>query len=228
MQSRRNATSRINRAEQVGQNIRFYTVCLNRPRTYNYYSVGNIQNALLVRNYHYRATELCVHFFKYLYKVAEAPQVDSSLWLVKNSKLGRAGKHGCYFNSFKLAARKGRIDLAVNIIPRAKTDLRKIFACLVNSDLFTCGKTDKVIHRKPLEMYRLLKCKADAAPCALGNGQAGYILPVKEYSAGRGGYNARNYFGKGGFTAAVWPCYYNKAFVYFQTYVFNYFFFAAV
>ena len=65
---------------------------------YNLISKRN--NALLVGNYHYRAAELCVHFFKYLYKVAEAPQVDSRLGLVKNSKLGRAGKHG-YLESFE-------------------------------------------------------------------------------------------------------------------------------
>ena len=46
----------------------------------------------------------------------------------KDRNLGGTGKHGGYLYTLKLTARKGSVNLAVNVIPCAKTHFGKIVA----------------------------------------------------------------------------------------------------
>ena len=100
-----------------------------------------------------------MHFFEYVYQTAKAPQVDTGFRLVKNGKFGAARQNRGDFYPFKLAARKRRVYLAVDIIARTKTYLGKIIASVGNAYISSGGYAYNIVYGNTLKPYRLLKAE---------------------------------------------------------------------
>ena len=69
-----------------------------------------------------------MHLLEHLNQVVEAPQVDSGFRLVKYGKRRVARHDGSNLDSFQLSAGEGGVNIAVDIVPCAKSHFREIIA----------------------------------------------------------------------------------------------------
>ena len=78
-------------SQQTGQDILPGAVLLDLAVGQDDDAVGDVEDALLVRNNEDGALDLLVEVLKHLDEVGEGPQVDARLGLVKDRELGTPG-----------------------------------------------------------------------------------------------------------------------------------------
>ncbi len=189
--------------EQLGQNLVLCADGADAAARDDHHLVGNVQDALLVRDDENGALLALVHLFEDLDEVLEAPEVNARLGLVEDRELGAAGVDHGDLDALELAAREGSIHLAVDIFLGAESDLGEILAGLAGGQRFARRQGDEVLDRDALEADGLLEGKADALACALGDGQVGDVLTVQNDLPLGGGDDARDDLGERGFAASV-------------------------
>lgn len=153
-----------------------------------------------------RAVDLLVQMLKHLDQIAEAPQVDARLRLVKDRQLGAPGHDHGDLDTLELSAGQRCVHLPVDVVLGTQPHLGQIAARLRHPDLLARGQGDQVLHRQALEADRLLEGKADPLLGPLGDVQPGDILPVQQDAPLSGGQDARNDLGQSGLSSAVGPC----------------------
>jgi hypothetical protein len=163
-----------------------------------------------------------VHILKDLDEIIEAPKVNSCLRLIKHRELCAAGIDHSDLNSLELTARERSVDLAVNVILSAKSDLGKIRASLGNAGLLACRKRDQILNRDALESYGLLKREADARICTFCDREIGNVDAIHINSAARGGIYTRDELCKRRLSASVGARNCHEAIVDLKIYVFQY------
>ena len=104
--------------------------------------------------------------------------------LVKYRELCSARKDGGYFDTLQLATGETGVQLAVDVVACAKTDLGKVAAGLVYIVFLARCKIENVAHAQTLELYRLLECIAYARARPLGDGKGSDVRAVKQYLTG--------------------------------------------
>ena len=72
---------------------------------------------------HDRAVNFFIHFLENSDQVFEAPEVNAGFWLIKDRKLGAAGKDGRDFDTLDLTAGQAVVELAVDIVSGAEAHL---------------------------------------------------------------------------------------------------------
>ena len=148
------------------------------------------------------------NIFKYLNQILEAPNINTSLWLIKDRELGASSQHSSNLNTLQLTAGQGVIYLAVNIFLGAQAHLGQIFTGTILGNILTSSQTQKVNNLNALEMHWLLKSKADSQLGTFRNILCCNILSVKKQTTRANMVNAHNCLGQSGFTATIWAGYY--------------------
>ena len=166
-------------------------------------SVGNVQNPLLVGGDEDGAADGFPHVAEDLDEALEAPQVDARLRFVENGQPGAPGQHRGDLNALELSAGEGGVDLTVNIIFSAQTDLGQVVAGLAHAQPFFRRQPEQVQYGDALEPDGLLQGEADAQVGPLRDGAVCNILPVKEDLPLGGLFDAGNELCQGGLAAAV-------------------------
>ena len=116
-----------------------------------------------------RSPEQFVHVLKNMNQILETPEINSRFRFVKNRESGSA-RHDCGdLDPFQLSAGKTCVDFTVNIVLRAKTDLRKVITGFGDSNLAALRDGNQILYGKALKTDRLLKREADPALCSLGD-----------------------------------------------------------
>ncbi len=123
---------------------------------------------------------LLVDLLEGLGQPGEAPQVDAGLRLVEDHQLAVPGQHGGDLDALDLAAGQADVHLAVEIIVGAEADLAEVAQHLSLLSFSFPAARQQVVDRDALEARRLLEGVADAAAGALGDGQVGDVLAVKQ------------------------------------------------
>ena len=124
--------------------------------------VGDAQNALLVRDYDKRARKILAHILEYRDQILEAPQIDPGLRLVEYRQARVAREHGRELDSLDLAARKGGVHLAVEVVLRAESDVAEYLAEPLVFERLASGGFHQLADGDSLEAHRLLERVADA------------------------------------------------------------------
>ena len=147
---------------------------------------------------------LTVDLLEGLRQPGEGPQVDACLRLVEDHQVGVPGQNGGDLNALDLAAGKGHIHFAVQIVIGAEPHLGEVLAALVLGKLVVAGGDgQQVADSDALEAGGLLEAVANAQAGTFSDRKARHILAVVEDLPLRGLYQAHDHLGQGSLAAAV-------------------------
>ena len=166
--------------------------------------VRQLHDALLVRDDDGTLVAALGNRAEGLNQHRKAPQVNARFRLVIDSQLQVPRHQRGDLNALYLAARQGRIHLAVEVVSRAKSNACQVGTALVLRQLAAVCKAEKTANRQPLETGRLLKGVSYAALGAFLDREVGNVFTVQENASCGRLFNAHDQLGNGGFTAAVW------------------------
>ena len=151
-----------------------------------------------------RAAALGLELFKGGDQVGEAPQIDARFRLVEHQHARVfARQHGGQLDALALAARKRRVDLAVDVLLRAQADLTQAFADFAVFERALGGQLEQIAHSQSLEAHGLLECVGDAGARAFGDVPVGYVLAVQQNLTLGGHMQPGDDLGQRRFAAAV-------------------------